>query len=219
VDVAVGYPLGADLVRSAPIRDQRKVAKGRGCRIGYLGRISPEKGVDVLIEAAALMEPIARLIVGGDTSGRYAAELRHTANGAGVDVEWLGVVTPADLAGRVDVAVVPSLWPEPFGRVAVELAGLGVHTVVTPVGGLPETAEIFPGRIHIATGTSPRDLADAVRDVLVDGMLEDRLRPALRGRPLSLVDAVVTSIASNVTSGSEALEVGDVRDEGSKEHG
>ena len=114
----------------------------------YAGRIGREKGVEVLVKAARTVHdaaPECRLLIVGSASlgadpqdsARYEAEL-HTLAG-GIPVTWLPAqrdVVP--LIQACDVAVVPSLWPEPLSRSVMEPVACGVPVVATRVGGNPE---------------------------------------------------------------------------------
>jgi glycosyltransferase involved in cell wall biosynthesis len=114
----------------------------------YAGRISQIKGVDLLVRAfrqLAASKPDARLIVVGGASlsadpvaaERYAQELR-TLSGP-VDVMWLQSRTDVlPLIQMADVAVVPSVWSEPFSRSVIEPLACGVPVIASQVGGNPE---------------------------------------------------------------------------------
>jgi glycosyltransferase involved in cell wall biosynthesis len=57
-------------------------------------------------------------------------------------VNFLGYVSqPFDVFSAVDVAVVPSLWNEAFGRVVVEAMACGTAVIATAVGGMRELFE------------------------------------------------------------------------------
>jgi len=114
------------------------VQRSRAGEGGYalvLSRLSPEKGVDIAIEAAAAAGVALR--VAGDGPERSRLE----ALGQGTDVEFLGQV-PADgvrgLLGGAAVVLVPSRCHEFFGYSALEAMANGVPVVATAMGGLPE---------------------------------------------------------------------------------
>ncbi len=115
--------------------------------IGYVGRLSPEKGLEVLLDAARRLCPAGGaqahwLIVGGDPSprGGYAARLRRLAeaSGMGPRVHFLGYVEDAAAAAAdFDIHVVPSR-AEPFGLVTLEAMASARAVVATRAGGSPE---------------------------------------------------------------------------------
>ena len=107
----------------------------------YMGRVIPEKGVDVLLEAWAqlgLHPDKARLVIVGlpSTSDDYVRALQAQAPPG---CEWLpmrrDVITVLHAA---DVLVLPAMWDEPFGRVIVEAMATGRPAVASAVGGIPE---------------------------------------------------------------------------------
>ncbi len=114
-------------------------------RIGFVGRLVPEKGVDTALEALALLPPgTAELTVIGD--GPQRAELAAMARTLGVDgsVTWSGTLDrgpTAEAYRTFDVVVVLSRatprWREQFGRVVIEAAASGVPVIVTRSGELP----------------------------------------------------------------------------------
>lgn len=143
----------------------------------YCGRIHPEKGVDLLIDAwekLGLPENEARLVVlglGADpTTGSYEAGLM--ARGV-PGIEWL----PArhDIASVLhagDLAVAPSRH-ESFGRSIVEAMATGLPVVATRVEGIPETLAGFPRFL-----VDPED-AGALADGIVRTRAELQRDPSL----------------------------------------
>ncbi len=112
-----------------------------------LGRVTPEKGVDVAIRALARLRDAhgrdATLVVAGPEEGRHADELRALARELGVAarVRWLGQVPPervAELLARAHALIVPSVWQEPFPLVTIEGALARVPLVASDVGGIAE---------------------------------------------------------------------------------
>lgn len=109
----------------------------------YAGRLAPQKGVDVLIQAVGLAGPKVCLKVAG--SGPEIANLRETARGYAADkVEFLGHVDARRLAGLMASAravVVPSRWPENTPAVILEAFAAGAAVVASRIGGIPEMVE------------------------------------------------------------------------------
>jgi glycogen(starch) synthase len=115
--------------------------------VGFIGRVAPYKGTDVAVRAIALLEERhgirARLLVAGTGLDDFLTELRELAAGLGIGdrVELLGSRDTAGLAellAGLHAVVVPSVWEEPAGLVAVEAALARVPVVASAVGGIPE---------------------------------------------------------------------------------
>jgi glycosyltransferase involved in cell wall biosynthesis len=139
------------------------------------GRLVSEKGVDVLLQAFAIVMralPEARLIIAGDGPERatlveLTEKLELTAH-----VTFLGHVAKREMETRFAqawVQVVPSRWAEPFGLVAVEAMMRGTAVVASSMGGLCEIVE------HGQTGflvppNDPHSLAEKLLAVLRDRM-------------------------------------------------
>jgi glycosyltransferase involved in cell wall biosynthesis len=104
--------------------------------VAFAGQLIEEKGVQVLLEAARGMSGAADWVIAG--AGRYRAELEALAGRLGVPARFVGHVDSAALFRAADVVVVPSLWEEAFGLVAVEGMAAGAAVVVSDAGGLGE---------------------------------------------------------------------------------
>jgi glycosyltransferase involved in cell wall biosynthesis len=106
-------------------------------------RMSPEKGVDVLIEAFPRLEASdAHLLLVSD--GPDAAKCRALAAQLGVAdrVHFLGTRSDVPrIFHAASVVVVPSLWDEAFGLVVVEAMAAGRPVVVTRAGAMPEIVD------------------------------------------------------------------------------
>lgn len=91
---------------------------------GYLGRLVPEKGIEVLLRACRLLPADGwRLRIAGRALGDIAPFI---ALAEGLPVEFAGFVEPASYLDGLDVLVVPSIWREPFGLTVVEAFARGV---------------------------------------------------------------------------------------------
>src|SRR5439155_16616195 len=145
-------PLGVDLERFRPM-DQEAARAELGLKderiILFVGRIEPLKGVDILINAAAILDSdvdCSVLIVGGDeSSASRIEELQGLARDLGIDhrVAFVGAVDHDSLPlfyNAADICVVPSHY-ESFGLVAVEAMACGVPVIASRVGGLMGTVK------------------------------------------------------------------------------
>ncbi len=145
VDLDVYRPGDADA--RARVRSEHALAPDDFVVL-FAGRISAEKGIDVLVEAFGLLGralPGCRLVVVGspppaaDPAMARAYEAKVHAAAEGLPVTWLprrSDVVP--LLQAADVAVVPSRWAEPLSRSIMEPLACGIPVVATRVGGSPE---------------------------------------------------------------------------------
>lgn len=144
--------------------------------IGFAGRMAAEKGVEVLLDAAARLRergiPV-RVLVAGDVDGvigeqRYREQILRRVRELGDACRVLGVIQP-DLSAffaACDVLVLPSLnRTESFGMVQAEAMLCGTPVVASRLPGVREAVE----RIGMGLLVEPGDaeaLADAIGRVL-----------------------------------------------------
>ena len=135
--------------------------------VGAVGRLSPEKGFDVLVRAVAQL-PGARTVVAGDGPERETLERLAHELGIASLVTFVGWVDPPWSDHLVpDVLVVPSRR-EGFGLVAAEALMSGIPVVASAVGGLPEVLEEGVAGLLVPP-EDPTALARAIESVLSDG--------------------------------------------------
>jgi glycosyltransferase involved in cell wall biosynthesis len=104
----------------------------------FVGRLSPEKGVDTLLDAWKVIGNRVPLKIVGD--GPMADLVRGAVQG-NPSIEWLGRRAPeqiADLIGNAALLVQPSNCFETFGRVAVEAFAVGTPVVATGHGAMAD---------------------------------------------------------------------------------
>jgi glycosyltransferase involved in cell wall biosynthesis len=135
--------------------------------VGYVGRLDPEKGTDLLMpawERVAAAAPEAHLVLAG--SGTLEQRLRAEA-AALPRVHFLGFRRDVpQLMKAMHIVVVPSR-SEAFGNAAAEAMAAGVPVVATRVGGLPEVVDA--GRTGLLVPSeSPAALADALIALIAD---------------------------------------------------
>lgn len=161
-DLAVrAWAAGAHDVRDAPVAAPALRPTGRDPGLGSplvlaVGRLHPQKGYDVLLDALPLLGG-AVVAVAGD--GPLEAELRARAP----QVRWLGHRTDvADLLAAADVVVLPSRW-EARSLTAQETLRAGRPLVASAVGAVP--ALVRDGAVLVPPGDA-QALGEAVRRLL-----------------------------------------------------
>lgn len=168
----------ACLIEPAVLESVLACSPTRPPRIGIAARLSPEKGVDIGIEAFAQVVkryPDAQLLIAGE--GPEDERMMQVAKRlrVGSRVEWMGY--QEDIAGfydRLTVLLIPSR-SEGLPNVALEAMAHGVPVVATAVGGIPEV--VADGRTGLlAKSGDIEGLAQRIIRLLDDTLLRNRLR-------------------------------------------
>jgi glycosyltransferase involved in cell wall biosynthesis len=142
----LGAPLPWERVRvlAPPVRvpDGAGAAVGTGAPIGpyalIVSRLSPEKGLDVAIEACRIAG--MPLVIAGEGAERAALQAQADTE----QVRFMGHVDNEQLAGlraRAAIALVPSRSAETFGLAAAEAMACALPVVASRVGALQELLE------------------------------------------------------------------------------
>lgn len=106
----------------------------------FIGRLSPEKGVDRLLKAWASLPKNRRLVIAGE--GPELIALKNLAAKLGLEnVTFAGFLNhdaQKELWAGAAFSVIPSVWQEPFGMVVLEAWAKGRPVVAHRIGALPE---------------------------------------------------------------------------------
>ena len=145
--------------------------EARGELVGTLAAFAPVKGLDVFLDAVALLAPTrpqTRFALFGD--GPLAPALHAQAHGLGLNgaVSFPGRVPARDALARLAVLVVPS-YMENAPLALLEAMTAGVPVVASRVGGVPELAP--PGTASLVAPGEPAQLAEAIGRLLDDPRL------------------------------------------------
>lgn len=175
-------PYGLDVdafARSAhPGTFRREIGAEDEPLVGFIGRLTRQKGIDILLRAFEQVErkhPAARLLIAGDGPDRPMLEAQAQSLGLrhAVFLGWRN--DSADIMADVDLLAVPSRW-EGFGLVTLEAMALAKPVVASHVSALPEI--IVPGETGLLVRPGdPGGLADSI-----DSLLADPQRAAVMGR-------------------------------------
>jgi glycosyltransferase involved in cell wall biosynthesis len=146
----------------------------------FVGRLTEQKALPVALAALAEV-PEAKLVLVGDGPERASLQRRVGELGLGDRVRFLGSLSRAEalqqLAGA-RAAVLSSAW-ENLPHAAVEALSVGTPVVSTAVGGVPEVVHEGENGLLVPAG-DPRALAVALRRMLEDDALHDRLAAGAR---------------------------------------
>lgn len=218
-------PLGVDLDRFRPsAKDQARTKLGLTDEriVLFVGRIEPLKGLDILINAAAMLESdvdCSVLVVGGDeTTQAGVDELRELARERGIEqrVAFVGAVDHDLLPlyyNAADVCVVPSHY-ESFGLVAVEAMASGVPVVASRVGGL--TGTVRDGETgYLIPWLCPEPFAERIELLLENEPLRLKLGEAARQamaryRWENVIESVVELYDSLIDRPADLLPTGSI---------
>ena len=166
----------------------------------FIGRLSPEKGVDRLLDAWSRLGGNRRLVIAGD--GPEMAPLQARAAGLNlINVSFVGFADQAaqkELWAGAAFSIVPSVWQEPFGMVVLEAWARGRAVVAHRIGALPEiVTDGVDG--FLADPHDPDDLAAVLESAFLRGAglrdagrngLETLLARFNKSRWLDSIDAV-----------------------------
>ena len=188
-----GIPAGRIVVRPNGIPDLGPPPAGTGTGTGFLfaARLSPEKGLALLLDAWHRHEPgaLGPLRIAGDGPLRPLAERAAAQRN---DVTYLGPLNPAEVRAAIEEAacvVVPSTWHDVLPTIAIEALAGGRPVLGTAMGGIPYVIGtagwvVDPDPAALADGlaraaASAGALTGAARDRYEKAFSPDRLTHSL----------------------------------------
>jgi glycosyltransferase involved in cell wall biosynthesis len=157
-------PNGMDLDRFAPLK---RAASGP-VRLLYVGYFGSHKGVDVLLQAVAMLDHVdvmLNMVGAGSQEAAYRARVAEL--GIENRVSWRGRMAPKDMPqvyAHADVVVLPSIWGENQPVCLMEAMACGLPVVASRIGGIPDIVEDEREGLLFDPG-DPRALADAVESL------------------------------------------------------
>ena len=116
--------------------------EGHGLRAGavFAGRLSPEKGTDILIQAWQHLPQVPLQIIG---TGPEESILQQSLEG-NTEVIFCGRLPHGEMLNRIksaQVLVMPSVWYETFGRTIIEAYATGTPVIVSRLGAMAELVD------------------------------------------------------------------------------
>jgi glycosyltransferase involved in cell wall biosynthesis len=129
----------------------------------FLGRISPEKGVERAIRIAGKAGLKLKIAAKVDNADKeyYDSQIKPLIQG-NPDVEFIGEINDAqkpEFLSGAHALIFPINWPEPFGLVMIEAMACGTPVIAFNCGSVPEVMD------HGVTGFVVRDIDEAVAAV------------------------------------------------------
>jgi glycosyltransferase involved in cell wall biosynthesis len=166
----------------------------------YLGRIVSEKGVPVLLHAFSILvkknDKLSLAIIG---DGNWKEKMEMLARELGIEANtfFMGKKSGKELTDAVlqaKIAVIPSLWEEPMGGVALEMMSAGLNVIVSKNGGLAECV----GKAGLVFDNgNERQLADCMEHLHQDTFLQalqksEATEQLIKFLPVKLVEEYVS---------------------------
>jgi glycosyltransferase involved in cell wall biosynthesis len=150
-------------------------SRTRHGQVAFVGRISPEKGLHVLIDACHRLLKLpgyedVKLVVAGNGEGGYAAAVQARASTLPSHIHLLGELDETRVRALLSesaVSVVPSLWYENLPNVMLESLAVGTPVIASDLGSMRDALEGTGAGLLFRCGDSA-NLARVLGSVLGD---------------------------------------------------
>ncbi len=166
--IAGGVPASRVTTKPNFLARDAQPGAGRGGYVIYAGRLSSEKGIDLLLDAWGALGCEVPLKIIGD--GPMAARVKDVCAKEPA-IEWLGqleIEAVYELIADAEALIVPSRCYENFPRVIVEAFGKGTPVIAPDFGPIGEIIENGVTGLLFRPG-DPSDLAEKIRRITADG--------------------------------------------------
>jgi glycosyltransferase involved in cell wall biosynthesis len=160
------------------------VTSARTLDVAFLGRLTPLKGPDLLLDAlvtaaTALGRRVTAVIAGeGPLRGALQSKAGRLRSGGAVAADvpgWVDAARRDATLARASVLALPSRWPEPFGLVGLEAARFGVPSVAFDVGGVRTWLTSGVNGVLVPSSGGAPALGKAIASLLRDPVALARL--------------------------------------------
>jgi glycosyltransferase involved in cell wall biosynthesis len=187
ITVIPQFGVDPDVFRVGSADGIRHTLNLSGPVVGFVGRLVPEKGIFVLVEALARLAhlPWSMLVV-GDGPSWEDLKARTEARGLAQRLTWVSSVPHQEVPRylqAMDVLVLASLtgtaWKEQFGHVLIEAMACRVPVVGSDSGAIPE---VIGDAGFVTREGDPASLAEALKPLLEDPELRTRCGALGRAR-------------------------------------
>jgi glycosyltransferase involved in cell wall biosynthesis len=149
-------------------RKSLRFHRGPGSYLAFLGRISPEKGVEQAIEIAISSGSRLKIAAKVDRADRdyFAGIIKPLLDHP--LVEFVGEIGEADkneFLGNATALLFPISWPEPFGIVMIESMACGTPVIAYPFGSVPEIIDPGIGGFVVDDIKAAVDAVNRIEDI------------------------------------------------------
>jgi glycosyltransferase involved in cell wall biosynthesis len=157
----------------------------------YITFINPRKhkGIETVLKIADLL-PERKFLIVGVTPGCKNLTMRPNV----VQIPW--VKDMAEVYSMTRILLVPSLWPEPLGRVCIEAGSWGIPTIASRIGGIPEG--VGDGGILINNITNPEEWVQAIHALDSENVYRELSSNAVHHAKKFSLDITVQSFKNHV---------------------
>lgn len=143
----------------------------------FLGRITPEKGLNWLLKALQRVNVPIHLDIAGE--GPQEPEMKQLVQELKISDRvtfhgWLSTTQTSQLIQSARAVIFPSLWPEPAGFISLEAAAHSRAVIASRIGGIPEYAAALENAILIEPGNGT-ELSNAIIKLTTDEALANHL--------------------------------------------
>ena len=176
---AAGFAGGHIAVKPNSVFPEPQAGNGSAGGAIFVGRLAPEKGVGVLLDAWLRHDvPVRLKIIGnGPLAGRVSEACRRCDR-----IEWLGQLALSEVlkhVGEASLLVYPSIAYETFGRSVVEAFAVGTPVLTSNSGASAELVTSGITGMYFRAGNSA-DLAAKLREMMATPTLLKRMRGPAR---------------------------------------
>ncbi len=161
VFVAAGLPKSKIVVKPNFVRPDPGQRAREGAGAVYVGRLSPEKGIGVLLDAWLEQQCSIPLTIIGDGPMRDQVSAAVAENSR---IRWLGQLPFESVLEKIrdsQMLIMPSIWYETFGRSMIEAFAAGVPVIASDIGAMREVVSDGQNGLYFRAGDA-KDLADKI---------------------------------------------------------
>jgi len=215
----VGYGIDTELYQPRPEQGQESSKPShQAFTVGYLSRLTPGKGLDILVEAVRILvqeerRDVRLRVAGQRLDAKFWRNIQSLAAARGLAERFeyvgeLGFDDKVAFLRELDVFCLPSRHPEAHGTAAMEAMACGIPVVVPALGVFPELVERTGGGIMFPPGDSVRLASELA------GLMDEPARwreLGRRAREGIVAHYSTDAMAADATAAFGRLRIGDSR--------